>query len=359
MSTVLEPLQELCKQRNICALLVHHTGKVKESDGHTVDVFDSIRGSSAIRATTRGCWVILPGENCYRLVTENGYGKEDLKIRLNPENWGWDLLGKWNPTIDGSQKDQILEYLRLTTQATVSQISEGTGLASKTVGTVLGRLQADDMVTKIGGKGRQPAVYCRSSNLLQQLEQKLEHPNPVAASDVGLLQQKILFSVNGSTDKNCHTPSDPIDPLLEQTDQRQTVHSDSVSIKADPLIQNIPPMLVGASTKTGSKTSTEPVSSSNFCSNNGAIVGANGGTTGTQPLIQPEKVGSAPVPTDLEAGDPVWVLHGDRWTAGQYVRITNQQIVCSVSPGLHPAHLVLVHGDRARVTANELRRREQ
>ena len=57
MSRCLEPLQEMAEELNCCILLIHHTGKVKLENADKIDVFETIRGSSAIRAVCRGTLV--------------------------------------------------------------------------------------------------------------------------------------------------------------------------------------------------------------------------------------------------------------------------------------------------------------
>ena len=54
----------------------------------------------------------------------------------------------------------------------------------------MARLQRDGLVFKQAGKGRQPGIYSRSSNLLKQLEAQFEQPNPDTARDSSLLKQE-------------------------------------------------------------------------------------------------------------------------------------------------------------------------
>ncbi|NJL41108.1 MAG: AAA family ATPase [Leptolyngbyaceae cyanobacterium SM1_4_3] len=87
MGLVLEPLQEAAKQFNVCILLIHHTKKIDADNANTIDIFDTMRGSGAIRATCQGVLIIAPAENSYRLVAENGHGKHDLKSGLTASVW--------------------------------------------------------------------------------------------------------------------------------------------------------------------------------------------------------------------------------------------------------------------------------
>ncbi len=189
MGQVLEPLQELCKEKNVCVILTHHLSKgTIEKDQNP---FDLLRGSGSIRATARGAMVIIPADNCYRLIAENGHTDNmDLRIRINPGTLEWRLLGNWQPRVDGDMKDQILDHLNLIGEATVTQVAESLNFKASSVSTILYRLQADDMVIKIGGKGPKPARYRRSANYSQQLDGLLAVANPVGESDTALRQQK-------------------------------------------------------------------------------------------------------------------------------------------------------------------------
>ncbi len=169
MGQVLEPLQEMCKEKNLCIILTHHLSKgTIEKDQNP---FDLLRGSGSIRATARGAMVIIPADNCYRLIAENGHTDNmDLRIRINPATLEWRLLGNWQPRIDGDMKDQILDHLNLVGEATVTEVAESLNFKASSVSTALYRLQADDMVIKKGGKGPRPARYMRSANYSQQLD---------------------------------------------------------------------------------------------------------------------------------------------------------------------------------------------
>ncbi len=162
LGRVLEPLQEMAKDLKVCIVLAHHTGKISEKE--MVDPFDLIRGSGAIRATCRGAIVLAPSDNCYRLIAENGHSEKlDIKVRIDPDNWEWKLLGRWTPRIaNDSFRDQVLDHLNLVTKATIPDIAKELQISANTVKITLWRLQADDMVTKVGGTKGSPATYSRS-----------------------------------------------------------------------------------------------------------------------------------------------------------------------------------------------------
>jgi hypothetical protein len=161
MSQLLEPLQEMCKRQRCTGLLVHHTGKVNLNNAGDVDVFDTIRGSSSIRATCRGALVLAADERNYRLVVENGWGKLDLQVILDANTLEWRLIGNWaGPNVDLSQKDRVLAYMNQVGVAGIDHIAEATNLPKKSLYEVLKRLQMDELIEKRGD--RQQAVYVRT-----------------------------------------------------------------------------------------------------------------------------------------------------------------------------------------------------
>jgi AAA domain len=192
LGRTLEPLQEWAKERGICVLLTHHTSKAP-SEGHSADPFDTLRGSTSIRATCRGAIVIVPGDGGYRLLAENGYSDRlDVLVRIHPETLKWKLMGNWAPRIDGDMKAQILDHITLLGEGTVASIATALGYNAASVSTVMARLHRDGMVSKDAGKGRSPGIYRRSSNLLKLIEDQFEHPNPDSVCSVGLLKQDNL-----------------------------------------------------------------------------------------------------------------------------------------------------------------------
>ncbi|MGD1906461.1 MAG: AAA family ATPase, partial [Leptolyngbyaceae cyanobacterium] len=202
MGQLIEPLQEMCKRMRCCGLLVHHTGKIKLDNTDTLDIFDTIRGSSSIRATCRGSMVLAADERNWRLCVENGWGKLDLNIMLDANTLHWRLLGNWSgPQVDVSQKDRVLEYLGKVGSAQLPQIALATGLPKKSLYEVLKRLQCDEMVEKRGE--RQSAVYVRKS--IQQIAQ-----------------------LNGLLNENDHPPekSDQLELKNAETQQQQGIEDD-------------------------------------------------------------------------------------------------------------------------------------
>ncbi|PSR16067.1 hypothetical protein C8255_19790 [filamentous cyanobacterium CCP3] len=171
MSQLLEPLQEMCKRYRCATLLVHHTGKVNVNNAGDIDVFDTIRGSSAIRATCRGTLILAADERNYRLAVENGWGKLDLQIILDANTLEWRLLGNWmGPNVDVSQKDRVLEFMNQVAAASIDQIAEATNLPKKSLYEVLKRLQSEDLIEKHGE--RMQAVYIRSAATQMKLLEK-------------------------------------------------------------------------------------------------------------------------------------------------------------------------------------------
>lgn len=231
MSQLLEPLQEMCKKHRCCTLLVHHTGKINLANANDVDVFDTIRGSSAIRATCRGSLVLAADDRHYRLCVENGWNRLDLQILLDVNTLEWKLLGNWvAPNVDLSQKDRVLNYLSQVGSAKIDQIAGELNLPKRSLYEVLKRLQADELVEKRGD--RQAALYVRRSiQQIQQLNSLLNSQDSDAESDRGSIQQKNNSSVDSEKvinepkgdqnpdhlldDKGVCTPGDLLNKSLE------------------------------------------------------------------------------------------------------------------------------------------------
>jgi AAA domain len=193
LGKTLEPLQEWAKERGICILITHHTSKAP-SEGHSSDPFDTLRGSTSIRATCRGAIVIVPADGSYRLLAENGYSDRlDVLVRIHPETLKWKLMGNWAPRIDGDMKAQILDHINLMGEGTVATISTALHYNAASVSTVMARLHRDGLVSKAAGKGRSPGVYSRSSNLLKLMESQFEQQDIDTVSDTALLKQQNLY----------------------------------------------------------------------------------------------------------------------------------------------------------------------
>ena len=216
MSQVLEPLQEFAKLYDCAVLLVHHTKKVSDAAAAgAVDVFDSIRGSSAIRATARGAWILAAGERSHRLIVEHGHGRYDLDIYLNLKNLTWLALGNWKPDANADQSDRILAYLNARGSGTISEIAEAMAMPKSSCQKALWKLQQEDMVLKKGGHGCSPATYSRSQIQSAQSAQICTQSalaTPYPDGDTSIVQTKNQFfsSKNQST-----SPSTDNDELLE------------------------------------------------------------------------------------------------------------------------------------------------
>lgn len=190
MGRVLEPLQQLARDMNICVLVTHHVSKAVIEENQ--DPFNLLRGNSSIRSTCRGAMVMIPGEHSYRLISENGWTDQlDLNVRINPDTLEWRLLGNWQPRIDGDMKQQVLDHLNLVGTATIKEIASSLNFNAGSVCTILHRLQREDMVEKVGGKGRQLAHYKRSANLSQQLNVLLGQQDVDAISDTACPNKKL------------------------------------------------------------------------------------------------------------------------------------------------------------------------
>lgn len=208
MSRVLEPLQELARDMNCCIVPIHHTGKIKIESADAVDVFETIRGSSAIRATCRGTLVLAADDRCKRLCAENGYTKVDLKIALDPNDLTWKLLGKWNPETNEAQGTQVLDYLSQVTDATIEQIHLTTEISKPSLYKVLSRLVHDGMISKSGS--RKAILYSRLRSLVPDIPDMsgtCQERENLAQQEVGAIPDKkdILSITANNSDQNHYT----------------------------------------------------------------------------------------------------------------------------------------------------------
>lgn len=149
MANAIAPLQDIAAQYNCCILLVHHTRKQGLDKKEADDVFDSVRGSGAIRATCRGMLVLAKTKKDYRLVIENGETEgQDLFVKLNPADLTWKLLGKWNLNVNLSQKDRVIKYLGTYSPSSLEDIAEATGIPKRSLYQVLIRLIRDKTIVR-------------------------------------------------------------------------------------------------------------------------------------------------------------------------------------------------------------------
>lgn len=158
MSQILEPLQVVAKRYGVCILLVHHTSKISIDNASQVDIFETIRGSSAIRAVCRGAFVLAANDREYRLVCENGWGRYDLKVVLDANTLTWRELGTWYRESDIPQKTVIIEALRKIGPASIQELHRETGIFPNSLYKQLDRLiaapNANEKVLKTGAKRR-------------------------------------------------------------------------------------------------------------------------------------------------------------------------------------------------------------
>lgn len=160
ISRHLEPLQNMAQELRLAVLLIHHTVKISLDNANKVDVFETIRGSGAIRAVCRGSWILAAGDRVYRLCVEHGYGeKQDLEVLLDPEKLAWRAVRPWNPKSNSTQVEQILNHLKVVGSATIPYIASALNLNPNYVTNALWRLQTAEMVRKEPGKKFYPAIY--------------------------------------------------------------------------------------------------------------------------------------------------------------------------------------------------------
>lgn len=251
MSQLLEPLQEMAEELDCCILLVHHTGKVSVDNAATIDVFDTIRGSSAIRATCRGSLVLAAGERNYRLLVENGWGKHDLNVVLDANTLTWRLLGKWTPTINGTQSQQVIEYLKTCQIATIDQMSQDLGIPKMSLYKTLERLQGSELAgEKVVKEGKKRcytyrlAIFETAKTLFDTLGQSNSLSKSANADSEGdrdpIRQKNTFFSEErGSIIDHIGTCDSLIDP---HTDSQSNSVKDREKTGSNPDAASVSPI---------------------------------------------------------------------------------------------------------------------
>lgn len=176
IAKVIGPLQDLARDYHCSIILVHHLTKTPPETASTVDVFEQIRGSTAIRATCRAAYVLAQGESGIRLCYEHGSGKGDLRIKKDLETLTWYLIGNWNPDINEDKKLYIKELLKAQGPISAKKLAQIAGLSVSYTHKVLSKLIRENSpkftVIKEGSRGcYKYSVDQFSLNFLGKLEE--------------------------------------------------------------------------------------------------------------------------------------------------------------------------------------------
>lgn len=281
MGRILEPLQEFAREFNCCVLPVHHTGKIKADNADSLDIFDTIRGSSAIRATCRGTLVIAAGENGYRLCAENGYGKQDLEIHMNLATLTWKLIGRWNVTANQSQSEQILDFLNKVGSANIDEIATATSLPKASIYVVLSRLTHDNVISKIGS--RKGVQYVRAnlknvSNISNMLDTVLDAETHTQSELQDLSNKKTFISPHEP-----HTLATPVSSDSNLLDTHEKAgnpslatdsESNNLSNKAQIVRYDAPMLDTVLDAQTNTQTGLQQLSNNSGTVSNTVVVGS-------------------------------------------------------------------------------------
>jgi hypothetical protein len=375
MSQVLEPLQELAEEIDCCIVLVHHTGKVSVENANTFDIFDTIRGSSAIRAVCRGTLILAAGEGNMRLFVENGWDKQDLNVVLDKLTSTWRLLGRWEPTVNGTQQEAVVEYLRTRQKATLEEMHTDLGISKRSLYEVLDRLRtsqvAEHRVIKEGSR-RHYTYRLELSTSIQQLNNLLNSANEDGESDRDRLQRKNLssFSRNGvdsghSSDAY-HSPPKHVHSAEHsnqggqpsQTEAGEETQPFGIAHVTEP--QNADEKEFPENVHFGSNLTNEKVL------NKGVKRGSNRSRKGVSPIQQPtqnnstvDKENSEPAQLPFQKGDKVEVLTQQGWRKGLYKGIGQGSYLSHSTRTLDEAHWVTIRGGQVKAAKSDIRRREE
>jgi hypothetical protein len=311
MANVLSPLQDFAAEKNVAVLMVHHSRKLAMAAETVEDLFDSLRGSTAIRGTCRGLWVLAPADNSYRLAVENGWGKHDLRVRFNTAALEWNLLGHWSPLINMDQREQALHFLNKVGSATIDTIAQETAIPKRSLYVVLDRLRADGVIEKTGS--RTAAVYQRPIQQIQQLNTLLNSSNPEHTSDTGAIQQKKEIFSSSVNVKSDHTTCAKDDHICDRTPNTYFVESGG---------------------EQASNADRESVSA-----------------------IQQRFNWDSTV--ELQPGDSVEVYREEKWVKATYIGPSaGHGLISAVTGKVHDSHFVKFKLRRSRVSEGDIRRVE-
>lgn len=361
MSQLLEPLQEMARDLECCVLLIHHTGKVNLDNADTIDVFDTIRGSSAIRAVCRGTLILAADDRCYRLCVENGWGKADLKVVLDANTLTWRLIGQWNPIVNGGQRDAVIEYLKQHLSASIDQMHRDLNLPKDSLYKVLSRLATSDITEeKVVKTGRRRyyvyslALFHASRALLGTNGQSTNLSNSAnadTASDRGAIGQNILFLPDASgsiidqtvTRLKCDSLIDPESVSSKEVVQyREKRGQNPHGVRVSAIGQLLD--------KGGSDDASNPDSASDSAaiSDNGKILDS------ADPIGQIDQRIDQP----LKSGEQIEVLISGIWVAATYQKPIQRYKFSPITRALGPACAVWVRNDRLEVTLDCVRRHQ-
>ncbi len=202
MANALAPLQDIAAENNCCILVVHHTRKQGLDSKATDDVFDSVRGSGAIRATCRGMLVLVKAKNNYRLAIENGEAEaQDLAIRLNQANLVWTLQGKWSLSVNLTQKERVTEFLKTVEEATMEEILENTSIPKRSLYEVLIRLIKDGQIKRNNSTSQYNTEVYYSFLDCQLVDNLLTKPKVYRERDIGDSTKTTNFSEEKCTSR--------------------------------------------------------------------------------------------------------------------------------------------------------------
>jgi hypothetical protein len=331
MSRVIEPLQEMAEDLNLSIVLVHHTGKVNIDNAGSVDVFETIRGSSAIRATCRGSMVIAADSESYRLCAENGYGKIDLKIKLDNTTLEWKLIGRWVEQVSSDLRSTVIDYLNQVGQATIEQIFDATQIPKNSLYKTLSRLVRDNMLSKSGH--RRQVLYTRLIGLIGQSDSLSDDANADGDDDRGAYQTNNIFSFSDSrviSDQTgtCDTlVTSPQNGHFEEGGKKTPILSDKPS--------NIDSVSVSSSDKSSDK-----------------------GDLSDEADLSDEEFGSNVAQFPLESGNKVKILTTEGWRRGIYNKPATGSYLSHSTGKLDASHWVTVRGSRIKVAESDIRRVE-
>ena len=227
MADTLAPLQDLAQAENVCVVVVHHTKKETKDNLELTDIFDSVRGSGAIRSTCRGMLILSKQKEKYKLVAENGRTSEQaLEVYLDASTLTWQVKGDWlPPEVNLTQKATILDWFAKHNHGSIDQIYAATLIPRNNIHKVLTRLVSEEVIARTG-KQRNTRYFLLPDRQDGQAEPIVDRS--IAYKERATPQRSTIFKNDQKSDQSDHNSNGLLQP--DQTDHFLPEKEDSVQL---------------------------------------------------------------------------------------------------------------------------------
>jgi RecA-family ATPase len=160
MVKILGGLNDLVQELNVSIILVDHHRKTQ--NGNPLNPIDDLYGSTGKASQIDTCLGLYrePGSKTFTLkIVSRDNADIDLQIYNDNSNLRWKLEKDPNRIKKGSRKEKIIQAIILLTQknedATITKISENTGIDKSNISRDLDELRIRGLVARSEKKGRE------------------------------------------------------------------------------------------------------------------------------------------------------------------------------------------------------------